>query len=251
MVKRLRTLSAVPVAGGLAAGVAMLVDAGSVTGVLGIILLPVGAAGICLAYSWDRERTYLGYGTLVWIVVAVVGTIWFERRTDGETVPWIAGLLLAVWAYAGIFVGLWIVREAVEAARGEGLVGGLLRALSVVPVAAGLATGAALLADSELLADSGSPWEILAFVLVPLGFAGITLAYSRGRFPAYRGYGGVVVLVAAIVGGVSLGEQDRDDELPSFLVGFISFGGLGLVGMVLGGLGLEIWGSVKRARGRG
>ncbi len=119
----------------------------------------------------------------------------------------------------------------------------LLRALSAVPVAAGLVAGALLIGE-----DAEAPLEVLAFVLSPLGFIGIAIAYSRGRFPEYPIYGGVVVLTAGAVGGIW--QEGRDVDLNTFGVGFIFFGGWALGSIVIGGLGLQIWWHVKRALGK-
>jgi len=118
----------------------------------------------------------------------------------------------------------------------------MLRALSAVPVAAGLAAGALLIGE-----DAGAPLDVLAFVLSPLGFIGIAIAYSRGRFPEYPIYGGVVVLTAGAVGGIW--QEGRDVDLNTFWVGFIFFGGWALGSVVVGGLGLVGWRHVNRARG--
>ena len=117
----------------------------------------------------------------------------------------------------------------------------MLRALSAVPVAAGLAAGAVL------LVDAGGPWLVLGVVLPPVGAAGISLAYSRGRVSVYPMYGGVAVLVAGMAGG--FWQEGRDVETNHFLVGFILVGGWTLGGVVVGGSGLDLWRTVKRAGG--
>ncbi|MCZ6545193.1 MAG: hypothetical protein O6913_05770 [Chloroflexi bacterium] len=77
----------------------------------------------------------------------------------------------------------------------------------------------------------------------------VAVAYSEGHIPAYLVYGGVVVLAAAVVGGIWQAPGAVPGELSGFWVGFVFLGGWALGSVVVGGLGLVGWRSVQRTRG--